>query len=328
MQRVLLALWMGIGGVGCALDAEEDLAIGTEARDVIVYSPQMTFEDLRHDQESRFWPVTLTTSVVAGQRYRLRTKVQLEAPSEKTYVMAYAGCAMASNPTQILRSLTLGEDVYADETLYLYPRFVWTAPSSGSAICRLQLVLTTGNNGTNGEGVITLSAASYVENIPVPAGSESLKEPVSRRLVAGQAVDIAVDDDFTIPDLSRPVAISGDVSWTVCRPYDHDDFPDFPDNTICKSDDPDPSAATIQTQISVFQRGPAGQEWCYQWNANNPVKSTATDRHHGVIYGGGSFTPNPACGTSARVKIWVKNAAGDPVALGANHSIMAAIPAD
>jgi len=38
------------------------------------------------------------------------------------------------------------------------------------------------------------------------------------RLDIGEAADVAVDDNFIIPDRTRPILFTGDVQWTSCRP--------------------------------------------------------------------------------------------------------------
>ena len=135
-------------------------------------------------------------------------------------------------------------------------------------------------------------------------------------------MDASEEDDFIIPDLTKPVRVSGDVQWTACNgQYDPE--------VGCLPSDP-ANTATIGFHVSVFQWNSAGTAYCHTWSAPFTYDSiSSSGTHHTVTYSSATFQPNPNCPTRARIKIYIKNV-GDPgdgaLAVHANSTVLVARP--
>ena len=167
------------------------------------------------------------------------------------------------------------------------------------------------NGDPSGSVTLLLTSYSYigVDGPQHPGARMRRQEPDPAdpdrpgiRLDIGQAADVAVDDNFIIPDLTRPILFTGDVQWTSCRRSD--------DEVKCTEDDTDTSA-TIGFHVSVFQWNSTRTGYCSTWSAPFTMEHIdGTTVHHAVTYSAATFVPNPSCPAAARIKIYVKNFGG------------------
>lgn len=299
--------------VGGCVAGDVDDHVGIDSSPVIAYGAQQTITTT--PTETRHHVAAVLVNGVAGTKYRLRSKIHLHGNTHKSYVQAFTYCHDEDGSTVEL--LTHQQNILAPNgSLTLYPRLVWEAPRTGGYTCYAAFDIL----GEGNPGAVLLSDQSYVENSgPLHPSSQDVREPIHHLLIGNHDADVAVDDDFTIPDLNKQIAISGDVLWTLCQPSD-----DGPDEPPCPGTSG--SIGNLRYTVAVFQRGPWGQEYCHEWT-DTKTASIGSDVHHATSYGGGTFVPNPSCGTSARLKIFVKNIGTDPIGIHKRGTILAAIPA-
>jgi hypothetical protein len=276
-------------------------------------------------------------AVTSNARYWITSRLRLEDPDNKVFIIASLLCRDAlgnviGGPLDDGAELHQSINMLRGETIALSPRMLLRATAQGPYTCEIGFV--NGDPATEAPTTLDISEHSYIgidgpqdpgsmmrrEPNPEPEPGEG-RGPSGFRLDIGQTADVAVENDFVIPDLGRPILFTGDVQWTVCRTSD--------DEVGCIGRSAD--YATIGFHLSVFQWNNAGTGYCSTWSAPFTYKRVdGRTTHHATTYSAGTFVPDPSCPARARVKIYVRNFGGQDgdgaLAVHSRGTVLEAMP--
>jgi hypothetical protein len=266
-------------------------------------------------------------NAVAGGKYRVSSKLALADNSRELGVLGYINCRYDSSGTSI-ETLTHTENMLAGDSAFtLYPRYV-LAPATGAVTCKLAVLPKT-HDGSGGSTGYTVRSTSWVKVGQLQPSAEDVRSTQDYVLGPGDAADVAANSNFTLSSSNATVALSGDAQLTTCH-YTYDP------EVSCPNTGQD-NVTQTEVRLFVFQRKPgvtSGSDWCFTTQVGATESRTIVGHsvHHGPIYAGGAFTGKAGCGTSARIKMYVRNTGGgsgsdELVSVHKTTSILSIMPA-
>lgn len=252
-------------------------------------------------------------STAVGAKYRVASSLTIHndrapagspagARNEKVVVVANLACYDSAGQHLSGALVNFGENALAgQEDLTLYPRFVLTG-TGVDTWCRLGVQVLVAPSAGQSSSRYDVDASSYVKVSDLHSSSFWTVQPTA------ELVDPGVTETIisTHPTISGPAVLSSDVAMTGCRGIGDVEFGCGSHVSSTMVD------ATLELIVRQRKKNvTTGSDWCTSHTiATKSRRFSSTTVHHGAIFTGGAYTPDPACGDSVAVILKVRNNLG------------------
>lgn len=293
-----------------------------------------TFAAYQNDQGTVF-EIKFTTQT-PNEKRKVRANFVVEMPSRATddllvsrhaIFCAEAGSNDGTNKVYGVQNILRGK------SMVLQPRYIFTAPNPGAYHCWLWIG--SGRPRPSGYGttsnVFRIGWGSYLEATTAlhTSSEQSFAPDKPSKLLANRAAYDAEAFDWTAPQSSRSMTVSGDSYLTACTSAPGSTDPvtgiRMCDNIV------DKSGSTVRTRLIAYQRNTAGTGYCATTRyPSTRSRETYISRnvHHRVLFHTVTvpISTSPDCSRTFRIKLYVAHVKGSAVIVHRQGTITMAIP--